>query len=104
MPQEWPQTSPVTRPKTASDTASRAEAAASDTAGAATDVTNAASSNLSELLTVDGFDYDKVIEAIDGSDLGAVQKTTLKTGLGQARDNPDMLKGILDQVRSALNL
>lgn len=59
---------------------------------------------LSDVLTVDGFDFDKAVEMIDGSDLGAVQKTTLKAGLEQARDNPELLSQLLDQVRDALGL
>ena len=57
---------------------------------------------LSDVLTVDGFDFDKAIEMIDGSDLGAVQKTTLKAGLEQARDNPELLSQLLEQVRGAM--
>ena len=59
---------------------------------------------LSDVLTVDGFDFDKAVEMIDGSDLGAVQKTTLKAGLEQARDNPELLSQLLDQIRDAMGL
>jgi colicin import membrane protein len=62
------------------------------------------SDGLSDLLTMEGFDLEKVIEAVDGSDLDALQKTTLKTGLQQAKDNPELLKGVLSQVKSALGL
>jgi len=59
---------------------------------------------LAGLLTVEGFDPDKVIGAIDASDLDAGQKTALKAGLEQARDNPAMLRGILEQIGTALGL
>ena len=57
-----------------------------------------------ELLTVDGFDLDKVSEMIDGSDLGAFQKTALTSGLKAAQDNPDLLKTTLEKIREALGL
>ena len=53
---------------------------------------------------MDGFDFDRVIEAIDGSEMGTLQKTTLKTGLEQARDNPELLQGVLEQIKSAMGL
>ncbi len=59
---------------------------------------------LSDFLTVDGFDLSKVVEMIDGSDLGAVQKATLKAGIEQAQDNPELLSQLLDQAREALGL
>ena len=57
-----------------------------------------------QLLTVDGFDLDKVSEMIDGSDLGVLQKTTLTTGLKAAQDNPELLKVALEKIRQALKL
>jgi hypothetical protein len=57
-----------------------------------------------QLLTVDGFDLGKVTEMIEASDLGALQKTTLTTGLKAAQDNPDLLKATLEKIREALNL
>jgi type VI protein secretion system component VasK len=59
---------------------------------------------LSDALTVDGFDLDKVTEAIDASDLGQMEKMTLKNGIEQARDNPDALAQILARIRDALGL
>ena len=55
-------------------------------------------------MTLDGFDLDKVAEFIDGSDLGAIQKTSLKTGLQAAQDNPELLEKALDAVKEALNM
>jgi len=57
-----------------------------------------------EALTVDGFDFDKAAEMIDSSEIGDTQKTLLKTGLNQAKDNPELLEAALDKVREALGL
>ena len=88
----------------ASDAASDATQGATDAAKATTEAAGETAGGLADLLTVDGFNYDKVVDAIDGSDLGAAQKLTLKTGLESARDNPALLKSMLDQVKSALGL
>jgi len=80
----------------ATESVTEATEAAADAASSTGDLTN--------LLTLDGFDMDKVVEAIDASDLSAAQKTTLTTGLQQAKDNPELLKGMLDQVKTALGL
>ena len=59
---------------------------------------------MAELLTVDGFDLEKVTAMIDGSDLGGVQKTLLGTALEKAKDNPELLGGVLDQIKAAMGL
>ena len=56
------------------------------------------------LLTPEGFDYDSVIEAIEGSELSPVQKTVLTTTLQKAKDSPELLSAALDQVKAALGL
>lgn len=86
--------------------------AASDAVTGATEAASSVSSgtpsiapdDLSSLLTVDGFDYDKVVTAIDASSLDTAQKLTLKTGLDQAKDNPAVLSGMLDQIKGAMGL
>ena len=92
----------------ATDTATATTDAATDTAAAATDTaaaaTDAASGSMMELLTVDGFNLEKVTTMLEGSDLGAVQKTMLTNGLKAAQDNPDLLKSALDAVRQALGM
>lgn len=87
---------------TATETATEAANTATETATEST--AGAAGSGLSDLLTVDGFDMGKVVEAVDASQLNAVQKTTFKAGLEKAKDNPELLKGILDQIKTALGL
>ena len=56
------------------------------------------------LLTVDGFDFDKVSQMIDASSLSELRKTTMKAALEQARSNPALLQGALDQIRSLMGL
>ncbi|TNJ42817.1 hypothetical protein FGE21_10830 [Phaeobacter sp. B1627] len=67
-------------------------------AGVAADGADTAAS----FLTADGFNYDKVIEMIDGSDLDPLKKVAVKSAITQARDNPELLKVALEQARSAL--
>lgn len=57
-----------------------------------------------EALTIDGFDFDRVAQMIDESQLGDMQKTLLKGTLDQARNNPDLLEQALTSVREALGL
>ena len=57
---------------------------------------------VSDPLSVAGFDLAKVSDMIDGSSANDMTKLALKTGLQQAKDNPDQLKAILDQIKAAL--
>ena len=41
---------------------------------------------------------------IDGSDLGAIQKTALKAAIDQAKDNPELLGTALEKAKEALGL
>ena len=42
---------------------------------------------------------------IDNSEaLSTIQKTTLKAGIEQAQNNPEVLQGLLDQLKSAMGL
>ena len=81
----------------AASDATAAEAAA-DAVAAAT--TEAASGGMADLLSVDGFNLDKVSEMIDGSEISAFQKTVLKT----AKDNPSVLQTVLDKIKEAAGL
>ena len=71
------------------------------TAEAATD---AASGGTADLLSVDGFNLDKVSEMIEGSEMGAFQKTALKTALDKAKDNPEVLETVLAKIKEAMGL
>ncbi|ASM71978.1 hypothetical protein SULPSESMR1_01154 [Pseudosulfitobacter pseudonitzschiae] len=71
------------------------------------DVTAEASAetgSMADLLTAEGFDYDKVSAMIEGSDLGAVEKQLLTSGLEKARDNPEALELMLAKIREAMGM
>ena len=63
-----------------------------------------AAGGLADLLTPEGFNLDKVGEMIDGSELGTLKKTALKTALDGAKDNPELLNGVLEQIKTALGM
>lgn len=94
--------------ETAAEVASEAATAVTETATEAAAQTDAGASSalggMSEYLTLDGFDFDKVIEMINGSELDALKKTMLNTALTKAKDNPELLSGVLDQVKAAMGL
>lgn len=75
-----------------------------DTAGTAVEEAASSASDMASLFTVAGFDLDKVSGLIDSSTLGELQKTTLKTGLESAQNNPEVLTQVLGQAKSALGL
>jgi hypothetical protein len=96
----------------ATETAAEATEAATDvvTEEAAAEVAEevaeevAGDVSITDLLTVDGFDLDKVQTLLDDSDLGALQKTALTTGLNSVKDNPELLGDVLTKIREALGL
>ncbi len=59
---------------------------------------------MAELLTVDGFDMEKVSTMLEESDLDAVQKGLLTEGLEAAQNNPEMLGTALEKIREALGM
>jgi hypothetical protein len=59
---------------------------------------------LSDALTLDGFDFDTAIAAIEGSELSEVSKRAATAALEGARANPDLLPAALDQARNILGL
>lgn len=85
----------------ATDTAAAADETATD---AVAGTAEAASGGMADLLSVDGFDLDKVSEMIDGSEIGAFQKIALKTALEKAKDNPEVLQTVLDKIKEAAGL
>lgn len=80
------------------------EDAVAATEEAAAGAAETGASAISELLTLEGFDLDRVIEYIEGSDLGPVQKTALSASLRGVQENPEQLQTVLDQIKNALNL
>ena len=82
-----------------------AEEAASNAAAAVSDAVEGAvpeGGTLGELLTVEGFDADAVLDAVATSDLGVLQKTGLSALVEEARNNPDLIESVISQVREAL--
>ena len=49
-------------------------------------------------------DFDKVIALVDASEVSALKKTVLKAALEKAKDNPDLLKAAIDQIKAALKI
>ena len=88
----------------ASDSTAAEAAADTATDAVAAATTEAASGGMADLLSVDGFNLDKVSEMIDGSEIGAFQKTVLKTALEKAKDNPSVLQTVLDKIKEAAGL
>lgn len=88
----------------AAETLDGAADAAAETADAAADTGNDLMAAASELLTVEGFDADRVIELVEGADIPDLQKTTLTTAINSARDNPELLQPVLDRVKQVMGL
>lgn len=86
------------------DATGAAEEAAADAANTATEAAEDAGGALDQALTVEAFDYDRVKLAIEGSELGETEKSTLITALDGARDTPGLLQQVLNQIRTALNV
>ena len=57
-----------------------------------------------DLLKPENFSLDKVLELVEGSDLGVMQKTLLKTAIEKAKDSPELLQAALEQVKAALKI
>lgn len=71
---------------------------------AAATSTGMTESDVQTVLSVEGFDYDRVAALIASSNVGDLRKTLLTTALEQAQGNPDLLRIALDQTRSALGM
>lgn len=55
-----------------------------------------------EVLTVEGFDYESVVQIIEVSEIPAEQQETLTSDLEAAQDDPEELGNVLERVRTAL--
>jgi hypothetical protein len=87
----------------AAEMAGDAAATATDAVSDAADATaEAGATQMSDLLTPEGFDAGKVMEMIDGSDLSAVQKTALSGAVNAVKDNPAQLEATLTRLKEAL--
>ncbi len=56
------------------------------------------------LLTVDGFDAEKVTAFIEASGLSDGVKSQLTTAVSAAGDNPEMVQTVIDQIKSVMGL
>ncbi len=89
----------------ATDMAADASDAATDAADAAADAMPAMSMDaMKELLTVDGFDLDKVTAMVEAAPLADDAKATVITALDRAKDSPELLGAVLERVRTLLGM
>lgn len=58
--------------------------------------------DISSVLSPETFDADKINEWIDGPKVGAMVSTPLKSAVNAAGDNPDMIYGVIDQIKKPL--
>ncbi|MEL7026758.1 MAG: hypothetical protein AAGO57_05965 [Pseudomonadota bacterium] len=94
----------------ASDAVDAVTEGASDTMETATDAVEGAGeaadaapdSVLPSFLTADGFDPAAARDALAASDLGAVQKATLEAAISAAEADPNLVSGLIDQLKGAL--
>jgi len=84
------------------DTAAGAADAVADTAAGAADTASQAMDGT--LFSVEGYNAVKVADMIDASALDENQKSSLKTALMAAGDDPALLANILTQVKEALGM
>ena len=78
--------------------------AATDATDATEMATDAGDDTLDTLLTPEGFDADKLGKVIDDSDLDPLKKTVLQAAIEKAAENPELVSGVIDQVKAALGL
>jgi len=89
----------------AADVAGEAAEAVEETVtDAAEAVEEAVTTPPADALSPEGFDADAVIAMIEDSSLDDAQKGALKAAVETARNVPEMLGGVLDQVRTALGM
>ncbi|WP_428545110.1 hypothetical protein [Profundibacter sp.] len=87
---------------TATGAVEQAAGAASDAVSGAADTATAAMDGA--FLSPEGYDAVKVAEMIDASPLDEARKSSLKTALMAAGDDPALLSDILGQVKEALGM
>ncbi|MFO1175395.1 MAG: hypothetical protein U1E48_09340 [Paracoccaceae bacterium] len=107
--------STATEASTASSTASSTDTSTASSTASSTDTSTAsstasstaaapASSIAADLLDPTKFDADKLNAAIDATSLDAATKTTLKTAVTAAKDNPAAVQTAIDAVKKALGM
>ncbi|MDP5085324.1 MAG: hypothetical protein NWQ23_07880 [Yoonia sp.] len=84
----------------AAEAAAAVEAAAAEVAGAGEDLMAMAD----DLLTIEGFDAERVTALLDTLDIDQSQKDTLTNALSFASNNPALLQPVLDNIRNLLGM
>lgn len=59
---------------------------------------------LDRLLTVEGFDFDRIMQVLERADLPEPVKMATRSGLESARDQPELLQTVLNDLRERLGL
>ena len=63
-----------------------------------------AAGELTTLLTPENFDADRILGLLEGVELPEGIRNTVTTAIESARENPDLVAGVIEQVRGALGL
>ncbi|MWD29499.1 hypothetical protein E0K89_018630 [Aquicoccus sp. SCR17] len=89
--------------------AQASEAGGGDAQGADTDASGADGAAIPEeeldrLLTVEGFDFDRAMTVLEQADLSDPVKMATRSELESARDEPELLQTVLDDLRERLGL
>ncbi|UWQ20788.1 hypothetical protein [Jannaschia sp. W003] len=63
-----------------------------------------ADAEIAELLTPETFDADRLIVLIDESDLDADARTSLRTAVEEARDDPSLVDATIERIRTDLEI
>lgn len=88
----------------ATDAAEATGEAAQEAAEGAADATAAAGDALTDALTVEGFDADRLREAVQASDISAEQKQAAEALIASAEQNPDQVQSVIEELRVILGL
>jgi len=80
------------------------EATQADGAAEETDTAPDATADVAipDYLTVEGFDPERAREALDASDVGTVEKSSLQAAISAAEDDPALREELLVELREAL--
>ncbi|GGD41427.1 hypothetical protein [Sinisalibacter lacisalsi] len=75
-----------------------------ETAAEAAETGTESAMSITDLLTVENFDAEKITMMIDQSDLGEAQKATLKSAVESAGDSPEEIEAVIDQIKQAMGI
>ncbi len=80
------------------DAAEKAQDIATDGIDSSSEALMLDEEGLVEVLSVEGFDYDEAVQAIETADIEDSQKATLLAGMDAARDDPEALAEVLERA------